>query len=137
MKFKEILALELLCLILTVGQTYGQQTPTPAAVLRSIPTLEVPTIAVPRTDIKTTDDEIQPPTDLNSSNDNLGFYGGSSTVSPAGTPNAQTTTNNETIQKTVTALLANPGFNMQDDLNLSPTPTSAAGQTAPNNTPSA
>jgi hypothetical protein len=135
MKLKKILSLEVLFLILTVGQTYGQQTPTPATAPHSIPTLAVPTIVFPRTDVKPADDEIQPPTDSTAANDNLGFYGSPSAASPAGTPNSQTTTNNETIQKTVTALLANPGFNMQDDLSLSPTPTSAAGQTIPINTP--
>ncbi len=137
MKFKEILLLEVLCLALAISQTaYGQQTPTPAAVPQAIPTLAVPTIVVPRTDVKKADEDIQPPTDLNSSNDNLGFYGNpTTTAASAGTPNPQTTTNNESIQKTVTALLANPGFNMQDDLSLSPTPTSVTGQTIPVNTP--
>jgi hypothetical protein len=138
MKFKEILLLEVLVLALAAGQAYAQQTPTPSTAPHSNPTLEIPTIVFPRTDVKTSEEEIQPPTDLSPSNDNLGFYGNpsannSSNAAAAGTPNPQTTSNNETIQKTVTALLANPGFNMQDDLGLSPTP--AAGQTTPVNTP--
>jgi hypothetical protein len=134
MKFKNILSLELLCFILAASQSHAQQTPAPSAIPHSVPTLAVPTI-VPRTDVKPADDEIQPPTDSTAANDNLGFYGSPVAGSSAGTPNPQTATNNETIQKTVTTLLANPGFNMQDDLSLSPTPTSAASQTVPVNTP--